>query len=432
MSDTDNTTELNTVEAARSTAGRKNRPSRKNSAPAQMAEPTPIYVSHRTRLIIIIGTLIVFALIIRSVPGIITTVLLGATLALILSFPVRLLQRRFSRRLSILFVTIALLGGTVFLLALAIPMLINEITQFITALPAITETTVRHARDIMAELYERGWLRQEPDELIQDAQYGLVDSAQALTAAALNNLVGALSASVGLFITAFGVVFVAIYLLADIPKFYESYLRLWAPRYRPDAMVLWDTMGYSLSRYLGAQVLSLAIQGMLAFLGLLALGVPYALVLGLVQAITAILPYIGAWLAFIPAFIVALTINWQTALGVAILYLALNQIEGNLITPNLQGNAVKVHPILIFVGVIGGGQLFGIMGAVLAVPTIALIRVGAEFFWLRLRVAEDQPTLLSIMRNDTAAERILSRSDASENRERSTTSPADSAKPATE
>lgn len=416
MSDSDTTTELSANDGQATTSPTPKRASRKNSAPTQMTAPTPIYVSHRTRLIIMIGTLLVFAYVIRSVPGIVTTVLLGATLALVLSFPVRFLQRKFSRRLSILFVTIAVLGGTVFLLALAIPMLINEITQFVTALPSITETAIRYARDILTELHERGWLRQEPDELIQDAQYGLLDSAQSLTATALNNLVGALSASVSLFITAFGVVFVAIYLMADIPKFYESYLRLWAPNYRSDAKVLWDTMGYSLSRYLSAQVLSLAIQGTLAFVGLLLLGVPYALVLGLVQAITAILPYIGAWLAFIPAFIVALTVNWQTALGVGILYLALNQIEGNLITPNLQGNAVKVHPILIFIGVIGGGQLFGIMGAVLAVPTIALIRVAAEFFWLRLRVAEDQPTLLSIMRNDTAAERILSRSDATDDR----------------
>lgn len=403
-----------------SASGPPERPSSKHDAPDQMPEPTPIYVSHRLRLIIMIIVLVVFAVVVGNVPGIVTTVLLGATLALILSFPVRFLQRKLSRRLSILIVTITLLGGTVFLLALAIPMLINEITQFISALPSMTETVVRHARDIMTELHDRGWLRQEPDELIQDAQYGLLDAAQSLTATALNNLVGALSASVGLFITAFGVVFVAVYLLADIPKFYQSYLRLWAPKYRNDAVVLWDTMGYSLSRYLSAQVASLAIQGTLAFVVLYLLGVPYALVLGLVQAITAILPYIGAWIAFVPAFLVALTINWQTAVGVSILYLALNQIEGNLITPNLQGNAVKVHPILIFIGVIGGGQLFGLIGAILAVPTIALIRVGAEFFWLRLRVAEDQPTLLSIMRNDTAPERLLSRSDAAKDRERDT------------
>lgn len=403
------TTSFVTTLRERFQQARVNGTTRRTSAPVQMNAPTPILISHRMRFIIILVTFLAMVLVFQSVPNIVSIVLLGATLALILSFPVRFLQRYMARRWSIFVVTIALLGGTVFLLALAIPMLINEITQFIVALPSITETVMAYIRNFLEELYDRGWLRQEPDDLIQDAQYGLLDSAQSLTTAALNNLIGALSGTVGLFITAFGVVFVAIYMLVDIPKFYESYLRLWAPLYRPDAKVLWDTMGYSLSRYLSAQLVSLAIQGTLAFIGLYFLGVPYALVLGLVQAITAILPYIGAWIAFIPAFIVALTLNWQTALAVGILYLSINQIEGNLITPNLQGNAVRVHPILIFVGVIGGGQLFGIMGAVLAVPTIALLRVGLEFFWLRLRVDQDRPTLLSIMRNDTADERIRAR-----------------------
>lgn len=422
MSDSDHTVEIDT--SSESTEPKpQNHATSKSSLrtadmPEEMIEPTPIFVSHRVRLIIIAAVVIVFFLVVRSVPTIVSTVLMGATLALILSFPVRFLQRRLSRRLSILIVTLTLLATTIFLLALAIPLLINEITQFVSALPSITETVIRYSRDLLTDLHNRGWIDQDPDEIIQDAQVGLLDSVQSVSVTALNNLVGALSASVGLFITAFGMVFVAIYLLADIPKFYQSYLRLWAPRYRTDAVVLWETMGYSLSRYLSAQVLSLTIQGTLAFIGLYFLGVPYALVLGLVQAITAILPYIGAWIAFIPAFLVAITISWQTALGVGILYLALNQIEGNLITPNLQGNAVKVHPILIFIGVIGGGQLFGIMGAVLAVPTIALLRVGFEFFWLRLRVEEDQPTLLAIMRNDTAEERIHSRSKTAAKGER--------------
>lgn len=380
--------------------------------PEQMTEPTPIYISQRVRLIILLAIVLILGLVIRSIPAIISTVLLGATLALVLSFPVRLLQRRLSRKLSITIVTLTLIGGTITLLVMVIPVLINEITQFVTALPSIIDSVVRASKDVMADLHDRGWLRKEPDEVIQDVRFGLLDSAQSLMGTGLNNLVKTLSASVSVAITAFGVVFVAVYLLADIPKFYESYLRLWAPQYRTDAKVLWDTMGFSLSRYLVAQVLSLSIQGAMAFIGLSLLGVPYALVLGLVQAVTAVLPYLGAWIAAIPAVLVALTISWKMALGVALLYLFINQAEGNLITPNLQGNAVKVHPILIFVAVIGGGQLFGIMGAVLAVPTVALIRVTFEFFWLRLRVADDIPTLLSIMRNDTASERLQVQSDA--------------------
>jgi predicted PurR-regulated permease PerM len=382
--------------------------------PRQMVDPTPIYVSQRVRLIIILLAALTLFLLFRNLPVLLTTVLLGATLALILSFPVRFLQRYISRRASIAAVTISLLLGAVLSLALIIPFLINEITRFIEALPATTETITRLATDVLENAHERGWIDERPDDVIANLRGGLLETGQTIITSLLDDVLATLTSSVSMFISAFGVVFVAVYLLADIPKFHDSYLRLWAPAYRKDAEVLWETTGYSLSRYLGALVFSLFIQGTIAFLGLYLLGVPYALILGLVQTVTAILPYIGAFIAAIPAILMALTINWQTAVAVALLYLAINQIEGNLITPNLQGNAVKVHPILIFIGVIGGSQLFGVMGAVLAVPAIAIMRVIFEFFWIRLRVHQDIPTVLAVMRNDTAGERFVNQSSAEE------------------
>ncbi len=382
--------------------------------PRQMIHPTPIYISHRVRLVIITVTVVALILLFRNLPVLLTTVLLGATLALILSFPVRFLQRYISRRASIAAVTLSLLMGVVLSLALIIPFLISEIGRFIEALPTTTETITRLATDVLQEAYERGWIDEQPDDVIANLRGGLLDTGQSIITSLLDDVLATLTSSVSMFISAFGVVFVAVYLLADIPKFRDSYLRLWAPDYRRDAEVLWETMGYSLSRYLGALVFSLFIQGSIAFLGLYLLGVPYALILGLVQTFTAILPYIGAFIAAVPAILMALTISWQTALAVAILYLAINQIEGNLITPNLQGNAVKVHPILIFIGVIGGSQLFGIMGAVLAVPAIAIMRVIFEFFWIRVRVQQDIPTLLAVMRNDTAGERFANQGSAEE------------------
>lgn len=390
---------------------RKARPA---AAPRQMIDPTPIYVSHRVRLIIIIVAVIALVLLFRNLPVLLTTVLLGATLALILSFPVRFLQRYTSRRASIAAVTISLLLGVILSLALIIPFLIGEITRFIEALPATTETITRLATDVLQNAYERGWIEERPDDVIANMRGGLLETGQSIVTSLLDDVLKTLTSSVSMFISAFGIVFVAVYLLADIPKFHDSYLRLWAPDFRTDAEVLWETMGYSLSRYLGALVFSLMIQGTIAFAGLYFLGVPYALILGLVQTVTAILPYIGAFIAAVPAILMALTINWQTAVAVALLYLAINQIEGNLITPNLQGNAVKVHPILIFVGVIGGSQLFGVMGAVMAVPAIAIMRVIFEFFWIRVRVQQDIPTVFAVMRNDTAGERFVNQTSAEE------------------
>lgn len=391
-----------------------NRNSSPEPSPDTRVPPTPILISQRTRLLILIAILVGMFLLLRTLPTITSIVLLGSSLALILSFPVRYLQRKLSRRLSILIVTVSTFGGTILLVGLAIPFLMDEISQFAESLPETTTAVTERVSSWLEGMYERGWIDQNPDQLIDDAQSTLLNSAQTIIGTLLDNVVTAMGATVNVVITTFGVLFVAIYMMVDIPKFKNSYIRMWAPQYREDAVVLWDTLGFSLSRYLGAQVVSMALQGFLIFVGLTFLNVPYAFVLGLVQAFTAILPYIGAWIAFIPAFMVALTINWQTAIGVGILYLAMNQIEGNVITPNLQGSAVKVHPILVFIGVIGGSQLFGVIGAIMAVPAIAILRVLFEFFWVRLQVHEDAPTLFAIMRGDTADERIDHRSRGAE------------------
>jgi predicted PurR-regulated permease PerM len=128
------------------------------------------------------------------------------------------------------------------------------------------------------------------------------------------------------------------------------------------------------------------LQGVAVVLVLWLLGVPYGLVLGLWMSATALLPYIGSFLGAIPAILVALTVSPVTALLTAGAYFAINQIEGNFLTPRIQGHAVRVHPLLIFLAVIAGSQIAGILGALLAVPTLAVLRVLGEFFIVRLRV----------------------------------------------
>ena len=130
------------------------------------------------------------------------------------------------------------------------------------------------------------------------------------------------------------------------------------------------------------------IQGAISAVSLFLLGVPYALVLGAWVSITAIVPYIGAWIGAVPALLVALTISPTTALWVALLFLAIQQLEGNFLTPKIQGDTLHVHPILVFLAVIVGGGLAGILGIIVAVPALAVLRVLFDFFRVRLCTGE--------------------------------------------
>lgn len=128
----------------------------------------------------------------------------------------------------------------------------------------------------------------------------------------------------------------------------------------------------------------LAIQGAVSAAGLFLLGVPYALVLGAWVSITAIIPYLGAWIGAIPAVLVALTVSPATAVLTALLFLGIQQLEGNFLTPKIQGDTLCVHPVLVFLAVIVGGGLAGIVGVIVAVPSLAVLRVLFDFFRVRL------------------------------------------------
>jgi predicted PurR-regulated permease PerM len=132
----------------------------------------------------------------------------------------------------------------------------------------------------------------------------------------------------------------------------------------------------------------MVIQGALSAAGLFLLGVPYALLLGAWVSLTAIIPYLGAWLGAIPAVIVAFTVSPTTALLTALLYLVLQQLEGNFLQPKIQGTALNMPSILIFLAVISGGEIAGLLGVIFAVPALAVLKVLFDFFRARFQTEE--------------------------------------------
>jgi predicted PurR-regulated permease PerM len=178
--------------------------------------------------------------------------------------------------------------------------------------------------------------------------------------------------------------FVAVYLLANVRKLKAAYLRAAPKRYRSDARELWDAFAYSLTRYLSGLGLDMFAQGALSAVGLFLLGVPYALLLGTWVALTAVIPYLGAWLGAVPGVVVALTISPTKALLTALLFLAIQQLDGNVLQPAIQGRVLNLPSILVFLAVIAGGEIAGLLGVIFAVPTLAVLKVLFDFFRTRL------------------------------------------------
>jgi predicted PurR-regulated permease PerM len=112
------------------------------------------------------------------------------------------------------------------------------------------------------------------------------------------------------------------------------------------------------------------------YVWLVIMHVPFALVIACAAAVFNLIPYAGAIAGFIPSVLLALAYNgWQNALIVAIGFAVIQQIDGDFIVPRIMNASVKLSPVVIIVSIIGFGSLFGIFGALVAVPIAAMLRV---------------------------------------------------------
>lgn len=352
------------------------------------SEPTPIWISRRTRNLLLGGVLVVLALLVWAAPSAVVMSLGGVTLALILSFPTQALSRFMPRGLAILASFLLVAGIFVLGISFLVPLLLEQLAAFVAAIPGLVRDANQTLRDLVQPLAESNLLPGTPEEFIANLNENLLNVAQNLAQGVLGGLGGFVSGTVNVGLALFGIIFIAAYLLVDARRFKAAFIGLVPEGYRDDARELWESLGFSLSRYLSGLGLVMFIQGLLSAVALFLLGIPYALLIGAWVAVTAVIPYLGAWLGAVPAVILALSISPTRALIVAFVFFLIQQLEGNVLTPRIQGQVLRIHPVLIFLAVIVGGELAGFLGIVFAVPALAVLKVLADFFRVRLRTTD--------------------------------------------
>lgn len=156
----------------------------------------------------------------------------------------------------------------------------------------------------------------------------------------------------------------------------ESLLEMLFPEKRADFIRhAASVANESFSKFVTGQFLEAVIVGVLCTIGMTAMGMPYAVSVGVCVGVMALVPVFGAWLGGIVGFLMVLTAGLSQAIGFAIFLLILQQLESHLIYPNVVGSMVELPSIWVFSGVLVGGTLFGVFGMLLGVPTIATARI---------------------------------------------------------
>jgi predicted PurR-regulated permease PerM len=336
--------------------------------------------------VIVVAGIALLAYILYAAPSILIVALGGTALAVVLSFPVRVLSHVMPRGPAILLTFLGLLGIVALALGYLVPLLVKQLSNLIVRTPDIANSANRLLIEAIAFLDRRELLPgSDPEAFGRELVTDLFDRAQNLTENLLRDLIVFIPQVFNFGVILFAVLFVAAYLLVDVREVKATYLRVAPKRYRQDARDLWEAFGISLSRYLGGLLFVAFVQGVLAGAALWILNVPFALLLGVWISITAIIPYLGAFLGAIPAVILAFFQSPTTGVLTLVAYVLIQQFEGNFLTPHIQGQAVQVHPIVVLLAVIGGGQLAGLAGVIFAVPVLAVLRVFFDFFRARIR-----------------------------------------------
>lgn len=297
-------------------------------------------------------------------------------LAVALNPAVGWLQHRgLPRSLAILLVYLVLLLLAVGLGALVLPPLVRQADALIDTLAARAQEPggLDQAVEELADRYGLGGyvaaLREQARELP-----GQLSVAAGPLLALTQGIIGSVTALISILLLTF-------LLLLDNDRFIAAGLNLFNPAQRPRLRHLLGQAAGAIHGYVSGNLVISLIAGTAAFVVLTILGMPYAVVLSLVVALFDLIPLVGSTLGAVIVVLVALFVSPLTAGILAAFFLVYQQIENNVLQPLVYGRSVRLHPLAIFLAVLAGGELLGILGALLAIPVAEMLRIlGAE--WL--------------------------------------------------
>jgi predicted PurR-regulated permease PerM len=326
-------------------------------------------------ILIAVGFLLLLVFV-RQLSGVLLTFLMAAILAYILNPVVRRLERlRVPRVVAVAGVLAVLVLATVTALLVLIIPAIGQVQSLVQNPEALVERANALVGRAQKLPYVGGRISRIDEQAItQFVQSNAPSAGQVLSMA--TGFIGGVFGVFGTVLNLLLMLIVSTYLLLDRERITRAVLGVIPETVRDHAVELFHAVERTLIRYLRGQFALCAIMGVIGWaIAFFVIG-RYSLVLGLWVALTEIIPVIGAFLGAVPAVLIALVVpggGITDALVVAGLFLVAQQIEGNILVPRIQGGSVGVHPLWVLFATLAGTALYGIVGAIFAVPVVAII-----------------------------------------------------------
>jgi predicted PurR-regulated permease PerM len=274
-------------------------------------------------------------------------------------------SRRFPRWLAILVLYVFIVGSVVAIGMLTFPPLVEQAQQL---------------WDQRTQMFDQGQKFLRDRGLLSGDYITLEEAVERAPGAAgeanvVSTVFGAVRGVLGGIVGFLTILIVTFYLLVDSWNLHNTFLRLFPARSRARVDAATRAITVKLSAWIGGQLLLGAIIGITSAIGLWLMGIPFFYVLALISAIGELIPVVGPILAAVPAIAVAATVSYQKVIMVVIFFLVQQQLENHVLVPKVMARQVGVSAVSVIVALLIGANLLGIVGALLAVPTAAILQV---------------------------------------------------------
>lgn len=274
--------------------------------------------------------------------------------------------KKIPRLLGVLLLYLAVFGLLAFLLSLVIPIISVEISQLTESLPRLFEK-ISGALEKARQADTPGYF-----DFIGEIQ-NLLDALSQFLHVSSQSTVSFVVSIFGGILSFLAIIVISFYLSVmknGITRFLESIL---PERYESYVVGLVKRSERKVGRWLQGQILLALTVGLIVFVGLSLLGIKFALLLGIIAMIMELVPLVGPAIAAVPAVLLALLQDPILAIWVVVLYVVVQQIENNVLTPLVMGRATGLNPVTVIVALFVGGKLAGILGVIVAVPVAVVI-----------------------------------------------------------
>lgn len=338
--------------------------------------------SDAIRAVLLAGALVAGWLLFRELASLFVVVIITIVLSLPLEAAASRVERRgVPRAVGALVALLAILGAVAGILFLAIPPFADELQRLADQLP----TLIDQLRERLGQTVGAGPGRS--GQSFQRSVQHIIDKPQGLLGPIAQIGMGIAGAVATMIIVVVGAFYVAVNpgpLIDGILRVFPPERRAWVAEALHDIRCAWIGWLYGV-------LADMFVTGILLYIGLMLVGLDYALVFAVFSALCVVVPYFGSVAGGIPPVLFALAEKSATAALVTLgVYLLVQQIEGNVIIPMVMARAVNLHPAVVLVGVVLVGNLLGFVGLFVAIPIISATIVLVRELWVR-RIEGDVP-----------------------------------------